>query len=269
MNVTKAIGPILGGGLIAALSAPGCYVLLVLVYSLAILPLLRLKTPPTIRRDAVSTLRFVGEGLLFCRSCQPILGVLLVTILMNCFVFPYQQLLSVFARDVLLVGPLALGILAAGDGIGSLIGSAILVTAPRLRRPGRLFIGGSVTMCACLFAFAASPVYGPALAFLILGGFFHSAFSTFQSTIILGSVDDRMRGRALGILTLAIGSTPVGMLQMGGAAGSLGAPNAVLLSTIVGAALIALVALIIPGLREYAPPSAEESPRLAASDGAR
>ena len=43
-------------------------------------------------------------------------AVLLVTIAMNTLFFPYQHMLPVFARDVLAVGPLALGALVAAEG---------------------------------------------------------------------------------------------------------------------------------------------------------
>ena len=41
---------------------------------------------------------------------------LLITIIMNFFVFPYVQLLPVVARDELQVGPIELGWLAAANG---------------------------------------------------------------------------------------------------------------------------------------------------------
>jgi len=263
MNVTKVLGPLVGGGLLAALSLPGCYVLLTLVYSAALVPLLALRLPANgARPRAAPAFRFVAEGLSFCHKHQPVRGVLLVTMLMNCFVFPYQQLLSVFARDVLQVGPLGLGLLGAGDGIGSLVGATALVTSGRFRRQGWAFVLGSVGMCAAILVFATSPVYAVSLAFLILGGVGHSGFSTFQSAIILGTVGDALRGRAMGVLTLAIGSSPLGMLLMGGISALLSAPWAVGLSSVVGGALIAGTAAATPGLLAH-----EAAPARPAASG--
>ena len=46
-------------------------------------------------------------------------AVLVITVLMNCFLFPYQQLLSVFAEQVLFVGPVGLGYMGAASGVGA------------------------------------------------------------------------------------------------------------------------------------------------------
>lgn len=249
MNVNKVVGPLIGGGLLATLSIPGCYVLLAVIYAVGLVPLLPLRLPPIhCQSRTTSTFRFIGEGLRFCHKHQSVRGVLLVTVAMNCFIFPYIQLLPVFARDVLQVGPVGLGLLAAGDGIGSLIGATILVTSGRLQRHGWAFVLGSVGMCCALLVFAISPLYAVSLAALILGGVGHSGFSTFQSTIILDAVGDSLRGRAMGVLTLAIGSAPLGTILIGAVAAALTAPWAVALSSATGGLLIVGTAALMPGL---------------------
>lgn len=248
-NVTKVLGPLVGGALIASLGTTTCYTLLACLYAASIIPLLRLRLQPVAAaRPMVSALRFLGEGLSFCRRHPAVRGVLLVTVVMNCFAFPYVQLLSVFARDVLLVGPIGLGLLTAADGVGSLAGTSLLTGAVRIRRPGLIFAVGSTAMTLCLVLFALSPVYALSLGLLVLGGFAHSGFSTFQSTIILGAAGDALRGRAMGVLTLAIGSAPIGMLLVGALAGSFGAPIAVAASASAGALAIGLTSWRTPGL---------------------
>lgn len=262
MNLMKVLGPIVGGGLLALLSIPEAYTLIAAIYLLGLLPILGVRAPKgAVAAPAAATLRFIAEGLAFCAKHPPVRGVLLVTILMNCFAFPYIQLLSVFARDILRVGPFELGLLTAGDGIGSLIGLAILMSARNLRRPGWLFVIGSAGFCLSLVGFAASPLFVASFALLIVAGICHSTFSTFQSTIILGAVDAALRGRAMGVLTLAIGSAPVGMLLMGIVAASLSAPWAVGLSAAAGAALIAASAAATPGLLAYEAPAPEPTRR--------
>jgi hypothetical protein len=53
----------------------------------------------------------------------------------------------------------------------------------------------------------------------------------------------------MGALTLAIGSTPIGSLEIGAAAVALGAPAAVALNAGACALLVALVALRLPRFR--------------------
>jgi MFS family permease len=258
MNLMKVFGPIIGGSLLAILPIADCYLLIAAIYLLALLPIVVLRVPQgAIATPAAASLRFIAEGLAFCGRHPPVRGVLLITILMNCFAFPYVQLLSVFARDVLGVGPFELGLLAAGDGAGSLVGLTILVSASQLRRPGWLFVVGSAGFCLSLFGFAVSPLFVASIALLVAAGICHSTFSTFQSTIILGAVDAALRGRAMGVLTLAIGSAPLGMLLMGAVAAALTAPWAVGLCAATGTLLIAASAAATPGLLAYEAPTAE------------
>ncbi|MDA8218908.1 MAG: MFS transporter [Dehalococcoidales bacterium] len=257
MNFNRTLGPLLGGALLATLDIPGCYLLLALLYAGGLVPLLLLRLPASTRAKSASALRFLGEGLGFCVKQDVVRGILLITVLMNCFYFPYVQLLPVIARDVFHVGPVALGFLSAADGIGSIIGAFILVSWKRLRRHGLVFVASSVGATAALFAFSVSPIYGLGLAMLILGGVLHSGFTTFQSTVILGAVSDSLRGRVLGVLTLAIGSSPAGMLLMGGIAGALSASWALGISGAAGVVLNTAAATISPGLVAHAAKPAE------------
>ncbi|MHB1005680.1 MAG: MFS transporter [Chloroflexota bacterium] len=253
MNVSRALGPLLGGSLLALLSVPYCYGLLGIFYGSSLLPMLFLRLPPRRPQRSISPLRFLGDGLRFCRQSAPVRGVLLITFVMNAFTFPYTQVLSVFARDVLFVGPFQLGLLGAGDGVGSLIGAYLLATNKRMRRLGWAFTTSSVAMSLALVLFSASPIYVLSLAALIAAGIGHAGFSTLQSTVILNLVGEEMRGRVMGLLTLAIGSATLGMLITGAFAGVFGAPLAVGLSALAGAGFIGGIAGLTPGLLNYEP----------------
>jgi len=59
---------------------------------------------------------------------------------------------------------------------------------------------------------------------------------------VLGTASDQLRGRAMGALTLAIGSSPFGALEIGAVALVIGAPLAVALNAGACAALVGVVA---------------------------
>ncbi len=248
MNLNRVLGPVLAGAIVAALSIPGCYLVVAIVHAIGLVPIMRIELPAVRKAHTAAGLRFIMEGLRFCRQYQAVWGVLVITIIMNCFIFPYIQLLPVFARDVLNVGPVGLGLLMASDGIGSIVSAVALVSSNRARRYGLMFVAGSALMCASILAFALSPLYAVSVALLVLGGIWHTGFSTFQSTIILQTVGDAMRGRAMGVLTLAIGSSPLGMLIMGGIAEGMSAPWAVGLSSMAALVTVLGTAAIAPGL---------------------
>lgn len=259
MNVSRVGGPILGGTVLALLDVPESYFLLALIYAFAAVPLLFLRLPRLAAPHTVSPLRFLAEGLRFCARSAPVRGVLVITFLMNALAFPFMQLLSVFARDVLHVGPFELGLLTSGDGIGSLIGAGLLASLG-FRRYGYVFAISSIGMCLALVAFAASPVFLLSFAMLVVAGVGHAGFTALQSTITLGVAGEEMRGRVMGVLTLAIGSATLGMLLTGALASAFGAPWALGATCALSGILVTGVAASTPGLLAYVPAAARPSP---------
>ena len=168
---------------------------------------------------------------------------------MNIMVFPFQQVLPIFARDQLGLDAVGLGALTSASGIGSVVGATLIATSRRVPHSGMLFWTGSCLMSVCLVGFALSGTFGVALILLALAGVGQAAFASLQTTIVLGTASDQLRGRAMGALTLAIGSTPFGSLEIGAASVALGAPLAVALNAGLCAALVALVALRLPRFR--------------------
>jgi MFS family permease len=196
-----------------------------------------------------SVLRYLLEGFDKLRTSQPVIGVLLISVFMNVLVFPYQQLLPVFARDALHVDAIGLGALSAAAGVGSVLGAVAIASTRRVARSGLYFWLGSCLMSICLAAFALSTSFTVALVLLAVSGLGQAAFASLQSTIVLTAATDQLRGRAMGALTLAIGSTPIGSLEIGAAAVALGAPIAVAVNAGLCAALVALVAVRLPRFR--------------------
>jgi MFS family permease len=179
----------------------------------------------------------VVSGVQYSWQNRIVLGVLCITVIMNALAFSYVQLLPVVARDHLRVGPGLMGLLASADGMGTLIGALLLATLRNLPSHGRIFALGALLELACLLAFAASPWYASSFVLLFGVGLGNAGFSTMQSTIILLSAAPGMRGRAVGILGLCIGSTPLGLLELGALVAIVGAPAAIGLNAGMGLAL--------------------------------
>jgi MFS family permease len=222
--------------------------------ALYVLEIVLLKLMPLAPRAASamasgSMLRYLGEGFERLRASQAIVGVVLISVFMNVLVFPYQQLLPVFARDALHVDAVGLGGLNAATGVGSVIGAVAIAVSHRVPRSGQFFWIGSCLMSVCLLFFAVAQNYVLALVLLGLSGLGQAAFASLQSTIVLSAATDQLRGRAMGVLTLAIGSTPIGSLEIGAISVALGAAWAVGLNAGLCALLVAYVALRLPRFR--------------------
>lgn len=249
-NASRVLGPFVGGVLIAMLGMLGCFLVLTGLQLVGLFVLLRLNPRPQARRtrDALPWTNMM-EGLRYARRNQPILGVLMITVLMNALTFPYMSLLPVFARDVLRQGPVGLGVLGASSGIGSFFGLLVVNWLKRFHHNGRVFVGGTLLQSAVMVAFAASTSFPLSVALLIVSGVGHAAFNVMQSSIVLMSSSDEMRDRALGVLVLAIGGGPLGRLQIGALSTVWGVPVAVGVSCATAVFSIAGITALLPGFR--------------------
>ena len=100
------------------------------------------------------------------------------------------------------VSPGLVGLLAAGEPLGALMGGA-LIAAGVLRMDRRLmFAGGSSLFMVMLLVVALSPSYWLALAVLIIGGFGTAGFGNMQTTLMLTEAPIEMRSRLMGIVTV-------------------------------------------------------------------
>jgi MFS family permease len=105
---------------------------------------------------------------------------------------------------------------------------------------GRAYVGGVILYMIMLIVFAVvtSPtVAGGALLLTGLGG---AGFSTMQATLVYLAAPPEMRSRILGVLSVCIGTGPIGFVWLGWLADAIGAPNATAVTGSAG--LLALAA---------------------------
>ena len=292
MHSSRMLGPLIGGGLITisqllfrdgyGLEA-GYAVTLVFFITSAIM-MLNVKTPAhegttfwqTIKDIFSNTVVFkeLVEGVRYVISERTLLAVVLITVFMNLLLFPYQQLIPVVASEVLNVGPTLMGLLLAFEGLGALTGSIAIASASNLTHHGRVYLFGSMAGLTMLLAFSFSQWYGVSLALMLMLGLGTAGFGAMQATIILLVAREDMRGRGLGVITLAIGAGPIGGLMLGRMADAIGAPTAMTINAVLGLITVGLVGLLVPSLRgrmtsDSEAESAEASETQAATAPAR
>jgi len=250
MHASRMIGPALGGILIQVVGLVGGYVVIIALYLVGLAFLSVLKLP---QREIVPTshsvVRNLAEGFIYVKSNRVILATVIVTVLMNLLLFPYMQMVPVIARDTLNVGAGLMGVLMGADGLGAIIGSIAIASFGQLRYHGRIYLGGSLIGLVLVLAFAASQWFAVSLPVLILLGLGTAGFGTMQSTIIVISASDDMRGRALGVISLAIGAGPIGALLIGAVAETTSPATGITIFAILGILSLSLVTLLMPELR--------------------
>ncbi|MEM7323473.1 MAG: MFS transporter [Actinomycetota bacterium] len=178
--------------------------------------------PPTALRPAVqagggASARSAGsdtrEAFRILRAQPNLLGLLGVTIIANFFLFAYFPIVPVVA-DRLGAGPALVGLLSAGTGMGMMIASiGFARSAPRRR--GAVHVVGLFIAMAFIVPFALVDRYWLALAMVICSGVGSGLFAATQSALVMTTAPPALRGRALGLLSMAIGALPVGMYALG------------------------------------------------------
>ena len=71
-----------------------------------------------------------------------------------------------------------------------------------------------------------------------------------QTTIVVLSSSEDMRGRALGVMTVSIGAGPIGALMIGYTANAISPSFAIGMNGVLGIGAMALVWLFMPALRQ-------------------
>ena len=239
---TRMIGPLLGGVAFEWLGMKGAYTLTAFVQFLAAFAIASLAHPQITRRlDLARIPADIAEGLAYARTKSTILLVYGVTIVTNAFAFSYSGLLAPLGLGAFHVSPALTGLLAAAEPIGALMGGA-LIALGFLRMDRRVtFVGGSAFFMVALVITALSQSYWLAFAVLLLGGFGTAGFGNMQTTLMLTEAPADMRSRLRGIVTVCIGTGPLGVLAAGALSDHLGPRDAVLAMGLTG--LVLTVAL--------------------------
>lgn len=251
MHASRMSGPALAGVLIKLIGVPGGYIVISIFYIFSISLLWFLELPRTQykHRNSQKIIRNLLEGFKYVKGNRTILATILVTILLNVLLFPYQQLVPVIARDILSVGPALMGLLLAAEGLGALVGAVLIASAANMTHHGRIYVGGSMIGLVGLLAFSFSQWYSISFIIMLIMGLGTAGFGTMQAAIVMLAAKEDMRGRSLGVITIAIGGGPIGSLIIGTVAGATNVPFAIGLNASIGIVVLCLTWILMPELR--------------------
>src|SRR5712664_3382159 len=130
---TRMIGPLLGGLAYQWLHMRGAYTVTALAQFIGAFAMAGLVHEQVTRKLALTRIPAeIVEGLAYARTRPVILLVFGITIVTNAFAFAYSGLLAPLGRSAFGVSPALVGVLAAGEPLGALIGG-VLIAAGFLR----------------------------------------------------------------------------------------------------------------------------------------
>ena len=249
-NLSRVIGPALGGFSIGVFGIAGSYYLNAISYVAVIIPLILIHPRHRERTSRQQGMwQDLREGLSFARKRPSLRVILLLQFIIAFLVFPYIVLLPIFARDIFHIGAPGLGVLNSASGIGALSGAILLVVLSQHLKRGKFLL---VLLCVlgglASLAFALINVLNVAILLLIALGACTVMSMTSTNTALQLLTPEHMRGRVLSLWVMtALGLAPFGNLLAGWVAQSIGAPSTLAIGGILCACGALLIAAISKG----------------------
>ena len=229
-NVARAIGPALGGMVIAAAGSGTAFLLNALSFFGVIVVLYRWRRPRPERIETAALWDAVVGGLRYLRESQVVKSVLIRTGAFSVGAIALLALLPILARPF---GAPGYGALLGCFGMGALAGATIL---PRLRR--QLSVDGLVAAAIIVFAamtLAAGRIgsFGGLCLVMATAGAAWIGILACLNTAAQTMSPSWVRARALSMYLLVLqGGMAIGSTLWGAVATRLGLPNALLCSAL-------------------------------------
>ena len=245
-QATVVTGPAVGG-LLFALDPEAVYGTAAALMLLAALVTAPIATRAIERAPAAivgSRLGSLLAGLRFVRRTPVLLGAIsldLVAVLFGGAV----ALLPLFARDVLEVGPVGLGVLRSAPAVGALLAGIVLTRRPLGGRAGRKLLVVVGLFGLSIIVFGLSTSFPLSFAALAVSGFVDMISMQIRAMIVALATPDELRGRVNAVEMVFISaSNELGAFESGAAAALVGAVPAV----VGGGCLTIAAALLWPRL---------------------
>jgi predicted MFS family arabinose efflux permease len=261
-NQTAVIcGPALGG-LIYALSpvSVGIVCLVFFACSITLVTLVRANGPAPAREPP--TFASVFAGFEYIRTRRRLLGVITLDLFVV-ILGGATALLPIYARDILAVGPIGLGLLRSAPAVGALITSIVLSRHPVERHIGRKMFAVVGIFGVTTIVFGLSSWFPLSLLSLAVLGASDAVSVVMRFSLVQIETPDEKRGRVSAINYLFVGSSnTLGEFESGLVAAWLGAVPSVVIGGLGSLLVAGIWMLLFPDLRRidrYDPADREQT----------
>ncbi|HDS1780587.1 TPA: MFS transporter [Pseudomonas putida] len=217
------------GGFLYAFGSMWAYGPTVALYAIACVLTLSLQARGQVAQRGRASIESLLAGIRFIRSRPDILGAISLD-LFAVLLGGATALLPVFAKDILLTGPMGLGLLRSAPAVGALLMSLWLARFPFQRNVGRTMFTAVGVFGVATIAFGLSTSFWFSLAVLVVLGAADMISMVIRSSFVQLETPDEMRGRVSAVNGLFIGaSNQLGEFESGVTAHWFGTVPAVVL----------------------------------------
>ncbi|MGH2600697.1 MAG: MFS transporter, partial [Dehalococcoidia bacterium] len=206
-NLTRMIGPAVGGLLLVTVGGAGNFIAQAGCYAVVIAMVAAMRVPPIPRsadRPRESMWSSMADGVRYVRRTPSVLALLTLALVPMTLGMPYQSLLPIFAADVYGLGAGGLGFLIAIAGVGSFV-ATMWVAGSDLAHKGKIQLIALGGMGLSLALFGQTPWLAPALLFLLVLGACQMAYMTINQTLLQTTAPEEVRGRVMSLYMLNVG----------------------------------------------------------------
>ncbi|RIK22591.1 MAG: MFS transporter [Anaerolineae bacterium] len=200
----------------------------------------------------------LAEGLRFVFR-TPIISSTMLLDFIATFFSSARTMLPIIASDILGVGAVGYGWLAAADSVGAaLAGGRLSVRAEQLRRQGPLLLGCVIIYGAATALLGVSTSFALSFVALMIVGASDAVSMVIRGTVRQLMTPDELRGRMTSVnMMFFMGGPQLGELEAGLVAAAFGVPFAVVTGGVATVALTILIAWKYPMLRRFDSPVLE------------
>lgn len=222
-NISRVLGPSVGGLVIATMGIAGCFFINALSFLALILTLILMQLPAWDGSSGRAGLwKEIEEGYRYLRSHSQLFAIVMLSYVVATIGAPYATFVPVFATNVLHVGPLGFGLLMSAPGIGAIAAALGLASLGDV-------IPNPFWVCALVLGyglflglFAISNFFVFSLILLVSVGFCFIAFRASVNTSLQSLTPPHLLGRVLIFFFMDRGLWSIGGLMLGGAASVIG-----------------------------------------------
>ncbi|MBZ5507322.1 MAG: MFS transporter [Acidobacteriia bacterium] len=227
-NMSRVLGPTLGGFAMALVGVAGNFFLNGLSFLAVLVALTRIRYVEPAHHQEGRLWEKLQQGFAYLFKHAAMSSLVLQVAIGSLLAIPYLTFVPYFARDVLHSNESGLGVLMACSGAGAFLGAITIASLMYIRRRGLFVVRASVGFYAAIIAFTFSRnFYLSGFLLMVAGYCMIISVATINSTL-QHLAEDPMRGRVMSIYSTAfLGLPPIGCLVAGSMAHLVGAPHAI------------------------------------------
>jgi MFS family permease len=261
-TISRALGPALGGVVLASAGAAAAFGLNACSFALVLVVLALGRPRPTPPSGDAPALEQVREGVRAVLRSPALRIAVLTAFAVALLGQSVMSLAAGLAAEVFGVGAIGLGAMTSMFGTGAMLGALVLALFPDTVPRSGMTQAGLVCYAGGLGLVAATRQLGFGLAGFLLMGVSHVLVTISLNTSVQVQVADELRGRVMSLYLMGIfAGVPLGALGLGSLGDALGLQHAVRAAA-AGLALFALLGLWRRafGPLDGPPPSELDSP---------